>query len=557
VTVKQNGSAVRVLVIEGHGLVEAEAAADGIFEGAPPKEVVRAGSVSQARELLRAGEFDLVVADETRFRGVLDAIFAFVGLFSLDGTVLDANRAPLVAGGLERADVVGRRFVDLPWFSHSEIERARIGDALARAARGESVRLETNVLSHRGGILSIDAAFAPLRGRDGTVTHVVGTGVDVTVRRNAERALARSEARLAEAQRVAHVGSWEWEVADNQVTWSDELYRIYGVDPCTFVPTYQGFLAAVHPEDRPHTEAVLHQAMENVSPFTYDHRILRPDGSIRMLHTRGEVLGGPERRAMRLVGSCWDITDRWEALRHAEAARGDAEAARGALEKTLGQLRALGARLSEIREDERRDIARELHDQVGQSLTALKLEVGGLRAQLDGGGGTDETRARLTGMEALLDATLDCTRRISTVLRPAILDDLGLPAAIRWQAREFSQRTGIASDTQLPDDGSAVAPPTALALFRILQEALTNVTRHARARQVHIGLRLDDGFAVLTVADDGVGIAPDALSRPTSLGLLGMRERALALAGEVAVTGEAGKGTTVTVRVPAASREKP
>src|SRR5262249_45434804 len=198
----------------------------------------------------------------------------------------------------------------------------------------------------------------------------------------------------------------------------------------------------------------------------------------------------------------------------------------------------------------------ELHDQVGQSLTALKLEVGGLRAQLDGGG-NDESRARLRAMEALIDATLDSTRRISAALRPAILDDLGLPAAIRWQARGFSQRTGIACETELPDDGAVVAPPTALALFRILQEALTNVARHAHARRVRIGLRLDDGFAVLTVADDGVGIAADALGRPTSLGLLGMRERALALAGEVAVTGEAGQGTTVTVRVPAASRENP
>jgi PAS domain S-box-containing protein len=540
VTVKQDASAVRVLIVEGDGL--GRGGVEHILDAGPPAEVVRVASVSQARELWRAGDFDVVVADETRLRGVLDAIFAFVGLFSLDGIVLDSNQSPLVAGGLAREEVVGHRFVSLHWFSHSELERARVGEAIARASRGEASRFETNILSRAGGIVYIDAAFAPLRGADGTISHVVGTGVDVTVRRKAERDLARSQARLAEAQRVAHVGSWEWDVARNHVTWSEELYRIYGVDRSEHVPSYESFLSAVHPDDRAHTLAVLAKAQENGTPFVYDHRILRPDDGVRMLHTRGDVARDGDGRTARLVGSCWDITERWEAMRRAEAALHD-------VERAAAELRALGARLSDIREEERRDLARELHDQVGQALTVLRFDVGWLRGHA-GGGGEAEVLARLGRMDELVRETLETTRRISAALRPSILDELGLPAAVEGCVREFERRTGIACEVRVPADGAVFPPPTALTLFRILQEALTNVARHAEARHVIATLEVRGDEARLTIADDGKGISPEVLARPTSLGLVGMRERALAIAGRVAVTGAPGRGTTVTVTAP-------
>jgi PAS domain S-box-containing protein len=480
---------------------------------------------------------------ESRFRDVLDALFAFVGFFSGDGIVLETNQAPLTAGGLQRAEVVGRRFVDLPWFGHSAEERARVSGAIARAAHGEPSRFETSVQSTQGGIVAIDAAFAPLRGVDGAIKYVVGTGVDVTVRRQAENELRSSRERLIETQRLAHLGSWEWDVARNRVGWSEELYQIYGVDPRSHVPSYEAFLASVHAEDREHTANVLRLAMQNLSPFVYDHRILRPDGSVRMLHTRGEVVAGGDRPA-RLVGSCLDITERWEAMRAAEAARAQAETA-------AAELRALSARLSEIREEERRVLARELHDQVGQALTALKLDLAGLRRQM-GGAGAAESEARFGAMDSLVDQTLETTRRISSALRPAILDDLGLPAAIRWQAVEFSQRTGVACELLLPEREIAIEPPAALALFRILQEALTNVTRHAEARQVRVELAADRSAAVLVIADDGRGLPPEvgARARTMSLGLVGMRERALALGGEIEIAGAAGKGTTVRARIP-------
>jgi PAS domain S-box-containing protein len=481
---------------------------------------------------------------ETRFRDVLDALFAFVGFFSEDGIVLESNQAPLTASGLSRAEVIGRRFVDLPWFSHSAEERARVSEAIARAARGEPSRFETSVLSVRdGGVVAIDAAFAPLRGTDGNIKYIVGTGIDVSERRRAENEMKRSRERLAQAQRLAHLGSWEWDVQRNQVTWSDELYVIYGVERTSHVPSYESFVASVHPDDREHTTNVLRMAMQTLSPFVYDHRITRPDGSVRMLHTRGEVVGTSDGRVRKLVGSCWDITDRWDAIRAAEAARADAET-------SAAELRALAQRLSEIREEERLTIARELHDQVGQALTALKLDLAGVRGQMSADG-AGESAGRLATMDALLDQTLETTRRLSAMLRPSILDDLGLCAAIRWQAAEFSQRTGVACETRVPDQEAALAPSVALALFRILQEALTNVARHAGAHHVVVELLREREAAALVVSDDGRGLPAAEAAGRRSLGLMGMRERAAALGGEIEISGAPGRGTTVRARIPA------
>jgi len=315
--VKQGDSVFRVLIVEDEGL--GPSAVGGMLDLAPGTQYVRAGSPGEARKLLQSERYDLVVADETRLRRVIDAIFTLVGLFSVGGVVLDVNEAPLTASTLRREQVVGRRFVDLPWFAHSASERARIADAIESAAMGETVRLETWIRSVRdGGLLCIDAAFAPLRDKNEVVTHVIGSGVDITARKQAEVELAASRTRLTEAQRVAHIGSWEWNIADNRVTWSDELFNIYGIDKSSFVASYEGFLSRVHPDDVEHTTSVIRQAIDAVTPFIYDHRVVRPDGGVRMLHTRGEVIGDGEGRARRLVGSCWDVTDRWEATQRLE-----------------------------------------------------------------------------------------------------------------------------------------------------------------------------------------------------------------------------------------------
>jgi PAS domain S-box-containing protein len=158
----------------------------------------------------------------------------------------------------------------------------------------------------------------PMPGPDGTVVGCVGAAFDITERRAAEARVALNEARLSEAQRTAHVGSFEWEIGSNLVTWTDELHRIYGIEPGQFGGTVEAFLARVYPEDLELTLRVVGEAYRSEGPFTYDHRIVRGDGSVRSLHTRGNVFKDSEGRPVRLAGSCWDVTELTEATKSRE-----------------------------------------------------------------------------------------------------------------------------------------------------------------------------------------------------------------------------------------------
>ena len=208
-------------------------------------------------------------------------------------------------------------------------------------------------------------------------------------------------------------------------------------------------------------------------------------------------------------------------------------------------LRALAAREQSVREEERARIAREIHDQLGQALTGLKMGLTWLVARLPERKSVD---ARARSMFALIDDTIQSVRKIATLLRPEVLDQLGLAAAVGWQAREFQARTGIRCKVSLPAEPVAAGPELSTAAFRIFQELLTNVARHARATRVEVAMRVEAGRLVLEVHDNGKGIAEAELSGAKSLGLLGMRERATAFGGTVEFAG--GKGTRVTVVLP-------
>lgn len=220
-----------------------------------------------------------------------------------------------------------------------------------------------------------------------------------------------------------------------------------------------------------------------------------------------------------------------------------------ALEHSGQRLQALSARLQLLREEERTHMAREIHDELGQQLTGLKLDVAQLGRAL---GREDEAalRQRAEALARMLDTMIQTVRRIATDLRPAVLDDFGLLAAIEWQVQEFQTRTGLACRFETNMDELAVAAPVATALFRLLQEALTNILRHAHARQVEVTLTGADDHLWLRVRDDGQGMHQRERQGTGSLGLMGMRERVRQLEGEFAIESTPGAGTTVVVRVP-------
>lgn len=220
-----------------------------------------------------------------------------------------------------------------------------------------------------------------------------------------------------------------------------------------------------------------------------------------------------------------------------------------ALEAQQQELRRLSAQVLEAREEEKTRIARELHDELGQLLTALKLDLAWLRERLAPG----EAAQRAEQMGRVIDQTVASTRRISSDLRPLMLDDLGLAEAAQWLVGDFSGRSGVPCEIRLPGEGTLadLDKSVATTLYRALQESLTNIARHAGARQAWVSMRADNGEIHIEVEDDGRGIEPADLAKARSLGLKGMRERVLYLGGSIEVARAPRGGTRVRVRVPA------
>jgi signal transduction histidine kinase len=277
-----------------------------------------------------------------------------------------------------------------------------------------------------------------------------------------------------------------------------------------------------------------------VSP-PLDAAIVRLDGTLTDVEVRG--ISTPHEGKTAILNLFVDVSDR--------------KRADEALRRSESQLRALTSRLQSLREEERAGLAREIHDHLGQLLTALGLDLRLIERRLSGVD-DEELRTSIQGKVAsarsLTEETIVSVQKIASELRPAVLDRLGLEAAIEAEAEAFEARTGVRFRLSLPAQSCNAPPKQATALFRIFQEILTNVARHAKASNVDVQLSAGADEFVLTVKDDGVGIADVDLANPSSLGLLGMRERAQILGGHISFGRDRDKGTVVAVLIPLSGR---
>jgi signal transduction histidine kinase len=214
------------------------------------------------------------------------------------------------------------------------------------------------------------------------------------------------------------------------------------------------------------------------------------------------------------------------------------------------ELRALSTHLQTVTERERTRIAREIHDELGTQLTSLKFDVAWLRDRAARIDESSDERQKLSSMLKNIDGAIGSVRRIATELRPAVLDTLGLTAAIEWQAKDFQERTGIACNLGRMEEDLQLNDETSTAVFRVFQESLTNVARHAKATEVNVGVERIDGRLVMQIADNGRGLDPTTINTVRSLGIIGMQERVRLLDGELTIHGLNGQGTTVHVEVP-------
>ena len=361
-------------------------------------------AVQIARDYRLRGE--RLSASQQRFRAIFDQTFQFIGLMSVEGTLLEVNQTALTFAGIRPEDVIGKPFWETAWWIHSAPLQQQLRQAVSAAAAGEVVRFEATHRAADGGLRFVDFSLKPVRDDRGVVVLLIPEGRDVTERKQAQQAVEQSRQQL---QRLA-----------------------------------DGLLTA--------------------------------------------------------------------------------------------------------REEERTTIAREIHDVLGQSLTALKMDTAWIGRRVPEA--LPPLRAKLTSMGELIDEAIVSVRRIATDLRPGVLDDLGLTAALEWQSQQFEQRTGIHCRLRASNGDAVIDPLVSTAMFRIFQEALTNVTRHSRASHVVATLEHCGTDLVLEVHDDGVGITREDASATRSIGLVGMRERAHLVGGTFCISGAAGGGTTVRVQIP-------
>jgi PAS domain S-box-containing protein len=299
----------------------------------------------------------------------------------------------------------------------------------------------------------------------------------------------------------------------------------------------RSFMAAIHSEDDARVVARVERDREQ--GFEVEYRVVRPDGSIRWIRDRAFPIRDESGRCYRIAGIAEDITER----KHAEEK----------LKETGEQLRALSAGLQSAREEEGIRIGREIHDELGSALTSLRWDLEGMEKIFSEPGKQLELadlRKKIAAMLGVTDTTISTVRRIASELRPSVLDDIGLVGAIGWQAQQFEAQTGIVCQCDFSIEDIDLDQHQSTAIFRVFQEALTNVLRHAQATRVEVTLEKENDGLVLIIKDNGRGITTDEESGRLSLGLLGMRERVKLIGGMIHITGVEGKGTSITVRVP-------
>ena len=353
-------------------------------------------------------------------------------------------------------------------------------------------------------------------------------------------ALTASEERFQLALSGAMAGLWDWNPQTDEIYFSPQFKRIMGYEDNEFPNERQAHFGAINAEDVERVTQSMTAHLSHRQSYDVQYRVRTKSEEWRWVHSRGQALWNERGEPYRMVGWILDITDR----------KRDEEALRASRE----EMRRLSAHIQHVREEEKARIARELHDDLGQQLTALKMAA----SLLENGARTDQpwpSKSALNGIYAMIDELVASIRHIAADLHPVILDDLGLIPAIDNLIDEFSARYRISVIRHIDSDAIVFNRECRIDIFRLVQEALTNVARHSGASEVTLDIVRADPHCIVRIVDNGRGASIGGAKGRHSFGLLGMRERAALLGGEIRISSEPGAGFALTAILPLASVE--
>ncbi len=431
-------------------------------------------------------------------------------------------------------------------------------DILSRLRAGQRVdHFETVRITKGGKRVLISLTVSPVKDSSGAVVAASKVARDVTRTKQVEQALRESEQRMRFCLEAAQVGTWHWDIKSGDVHWSENMERIHGQHAGSFSGSFEAFLQGITDEDSQRVRQAIQQALEGDGKYHVEYRLTRGDGSTGWMEAHGQVIYDSSNVPQSMMGVCRDISERKlseAALREArEQLETRVKERTAELDRAQERLRMLSGRLLRTQDDERRRIARELHDTAGQLLVALNLTLVPVEETLlrmD-----PQLAQQVTASLGLVDELSRDLRTMSHLLHPPLLDEAGLHSAVRWYVEGFAERSKIAVDLHLDPNVGRLPAEFETAIFRIVQESLTNIHRHSGSRFASIAIARNGTDIKLEIFDRGKGM-PMPIPR-SGVGIQGMRERVRQLGGELEIeSGSVGTRITATFAVDVAHQER-
>jgi PAS domain S-box-containing protein len=503
-----------------------------------------------------AGHLEELVAARThevqesgrRYRGLVEKINDWVWEIDADGIYTYVSPRAWELLGYAPEEIVGKTPFDLM----PPAEAQRVWDAFEPTWLGRKPleRLENTLVRKDGRLVTVETSGMPVFAEDGTFLGYTGVDRDVTERKQAEEALQEKEYLLSESQRIGHIGAWSADPATGTGVWTPEMYRLFGVSPDTFGPTADAFLDLLHPDDRDAMREWVRAALAGEHPGGLEFRVPLPDGSVRVLIGRGEAIWADGHQSVRLVGTAQDITERrqaQEALRELNE-RLEMQVAQRTeeLRHTVNRLQQLTLELSQAEDRERKRIADILHDDVQQTLAAAKFHLNLLSSEPRS---EEESREIVEQVRYMLKDAIEKSRHLSHELSPALYQ-VDLTAILEWLARHMEEKHGLTVHVKAHGPVDSPSEPLKAFLYKVVQELLFNVVKHAGVSEARIRVRRLGQWIYLSVADRGRGFDPQKLEGAAGFGLLSIRERVHLLGGQMKIRSLPGLGSRFLIAVP-------